>query len=84
MAADAIQKAGTAMPKNEINWILVYDANTLGYPLPAGNKNAVCSTKCVKYVWDAGAEQVPVRRGAPGSPPRSTPASTTRLVSRWE
>ena len=40
VAADAIQKAGTAMPKDEINWILVYDANTLGYPLPAGNTSA--------------------------------------------
>jgi hypothetical protein len=52
VAADAIQKAGTAMPKDEINWILVYDANTQGYPLPAGNTSATCATKCVKYVWD--------------------------------
>jgi hypothetical protein len=40
------------MPKDEINWILVYDANTQGYPLPAGNTSATCATKCVKYVWD--------------------------------
>ena len=53
-AADAIQKGGTAMPQDEINWILVYNANPQGYPMPAGNTSATCSTECVKYVWDDG------------------------------
>ena len=53
-AADAIQRAGSAMPKNNIRWLMVYDANTSGYPLPAGNTNLSCVTKCVTYVWDAG------------------------------
>jgi hypothetical protein len=52
VAADAVQRAGSAMPKDSIDWILVYDANASGYPLPAGNTSLTCSTKCVKYVWD--------------------------------
>jgi hypothetical protein len=52
VAADAVQRAGSAMPKDQIDWILVYDANTAGYPLPAGNTSLNCTTKCVKYVWD--------------------------------
>jgi hypothetical protein len=47
VAADAIQKAGTAMPQSEINWIIVYNANTAGYPMPAGNTSADCTTDCV-------------------------------------
>src|SRR3954453_21117536 len=53
-AADAIQRAGSAMPKDNIDWLLVYSANTLGYPLPAGNTTLNCTTKCVKYIWDSG------------------------------
>jgi hypothetical protein len=53
-AADAIQKAGSAMPKDSIKWILVYSANTKGYPLPATNTTYTCSTKCVKFIWDKG------------------------------
>jgi hypothetical protein len=52
LAADAIQRGGSAMPKDSIDWILVYQANLQGYPLPDGNKNMVCSSSCVKYVWD--------------------------------
>jgi Flp pilus assembly protein TadG len=52
LAADAIQRAGSAMPTDSIDWILVYQANTQGYPYPTGNKALVCSTNCVKYVWD--------------------------------
>ena len=37
VAADAIARAGSAMPKDSIKWLLVYSANTKGYPLPAGN-----------------------------------------------
>ncbi len=54
LAADAIQKAGSAMPKDSIKWILVYSANTKGYPLPSTNTTYTCSTKCVKFVWDTG------------------------------
>jgi Flp pilus assembly protein TadG len=53
-AADAIQKAGAAMPKDQIQYILVYEANAGGYPLPSGNTSLTCSTNCVKYTWDDG------------------------------
>jgi TadE-like protein len=53
-AADAIQRGGSAMPKERIEYILVYRANTSGYPMPEGNKNLSCSTSCVKYIWDNG------------------------------
>ncbi len=53
-AADAIQRAGSAMPKDQIQYILVYRANTAGYPMPTGNTNIACATDCVKYVWDSG------------------------------
>ena len=54
VAADAIARAGSAMPKDSIEWILVYSANAGGYPLPTGNTSFTCSSKCVKYVWDDG------------------------------
>lgn len=50
-AADAIQRAGAAMPKDQIDYIVVYKANSAGYPLPAGNTSMTCSTSCVKYTW---------------------------------
>ena len=52
-AADAIDRAGSAMPKNSIQSLMVYSANAQGFPLPAGNTSLTCSTKCVVYVWDA-------------------------------
>ena len=51
-AADAIQRAGSAMPKDSIEWIIVYDANSSGYPMPTSNRTLACTTNCVKYVWD--------------------------------
>ncbi len=53
-AADAIERAGSAMPKDQIQYILVYRANTGGYPMPAGNTSITCFSDCVKYVWDSG------------------------------
>jgi hypothetical protein len=51
-AADAIQRAGSAMPKDNIEFIIVYDANLQGYPMPSTNTTLTCTTNCVKYVWD--------------------------------
>jgi hypothetical protein len=53
-AADAIQRAGSAMPKDRIEYLLVYKANAGGYPLPTGNTGLTCSTSCVRFVWDSG------------------------------
>lgn len=52
-AADAIQRSGTAMPQDSIQSIMVFEANTAGFPLPEGNSTLTCSTHCVTYVWDA-------------------------------
>jgi hypothetical protein len=53
-AADAIQRGGTAIPQSQIKWIIVYNANSAGFPMPEGNTSATCTSECVKYVWDAG------------------------------
>jgi hypothetical protein len=54
-AADAIQRAGSAMPPDQIDYILVYKANAQGFPGPDGNTTmpTSCGTaaNCVKFVW---------------------------------
>ena len=54
-AADAIQRAGSAMPPDSINYILVFKANSAGYPGPESNRTMPtdCSATlhCVKFVW---------------------------------
>jgi len=52
-AVNAIANAGSSMSLSSVNWVLVYQANQYGYPMPSGNKtNLTCTTNCVKYVWD--------------------------------
>jgi Flp pilus assembly protein TadG len=60
LAADAIQREGSAMPANQINYILVYKANSKGYPCTSTNCTdtnktmpTTCSgyASCVKFVW---------------------------------
>ena len=54
-ATTAIQNAGSSMPLASINWVLVYQANQYGYPLPASNQTSLtCSTNCIKYTWSSG------------------------------
>ncbi len=52
-AADAIQRAGTAMPKGNIDELWIYKANAQG--LPPGSTTtiaaAACGSNCVKYIW---------------------------------
>jgi hypothetical protein len=54
-AADAIQRAGSAMPPDSIDYILVYKANAQGYPGANGNTTmpASCAgyVNCVQFVW---------------------------------
>ena len=56
-AADAIQRSGSAMPNDSINYMLVYRANPAGYPGVTGNTTmpADCSStpNCVKFIWRA-------------------------------
>jgi hypothetical protein len=56
-AADAIQRGGSALPKDQIDHIIVYSANKQGYPMPDGNTSFACGTNCVRYVWDAGLDK---------------------------
>jgi Flp pilus assembly protein TadG len=58
LAANAIQTAGTALPKDSIQELWVYKANSKGYPctLTTGcdtNTSTVmtCGANCVKYKW---------------------------------
>jgi Flp pilus assembly protein TadG len=63
-AADAIQREGSAMPTDAINYILVYKANSKGYPCTSSactDTNTTmpsnCSgyTSCVRFTWQANA-----------------------------
>lgn len=58
-AADAIQREGSAMPVNSINYILVYKANAQGYPGADGNttmpSSCASTANCVKFTWQASA-----------------------------
>jgi hypothetical protein len=58
MAANAIQRAGTALPKDSIKELWVYKANAKGYPcaLATGCETSTltsmtCGANCVKYKW---------------------------------
>lgn len=44
MAANAIQQAGTAMPQDSIDYIMVYQANAKGYPAPSGTASGSIPT----------------------------------------
>jgi hypothetical protein len=54
-AADAVQRAGSAMPVDQIQYLLVYKANADGYPGADGNKTMPTScagvTSCVMFTW---------------------------------
>jgi len=54
MAANAIQRAGSALPKNSIKELWVYKANNKGYPGADGLTAMTCGTNCVKYKWIGG------------------------------
>ncbi len=45
-AADTMQTAGMAMNSDDINWIMIFKADTTG-TIPAS-----CTANCVKYVWN--------------------------------
>lgn len=54
-AADAIQRSGSAMPKDSIDYILVYRANSKGYPGANGSTTMPASCagvpSCVMFTW---------------------------------
>lgn len=52
---DAIARAGSALPKDQIRQILVFKANSRGFPGPAGNVTMSCAgyeTSCDRFVWN--------------------------------
>lgn len=76
LAADAVQNAGSAMPSNQVNYILVYKSNPEGMPgtlarddpMPASCA-AVADLNCVQFRWN---ERLGVFRYAGGSWDSST------------
>lgn len=52
-AADMMQYAGLAIPTDDIDWVMVYQADADGFPIGSGGTLDSCSTNCVRYVWDA-------------------------------
>lgn len=59
-AADTIARAGTVMPREQIQYILVYEANADGFPGPDGNRTmpTTCAntTNCVMFRWQVSRE----------------------------
>lgn len=51
LAANAVQRGGSALPEDAIEELWVYHANEDGYPLPEGNESWTCGVDCVKYRW---------------------------------
>lgn len=51
LAANALQRAGSALPEDSIEELWVYRANDEGYPQPEGNETWTCGTDCVRYRW---------------------------------
>ena len=68
LAADAIQRSGSAMPEDSINYILVYKANAEGYPGANGNETmpSTCAgvPNCVRFVWRKNANEFRYGGGA--------------------
>lgn len=61
MAADAVQRAGSAMAPDQINYLLVYEANAAGMPgTQAAGSDMPSSCRgisnCVLFGWDAAAQ----------------------------
>jgi hypothetical protein len=51
LAADALQRAGSALPEDAITELWIYRANAQGYPGADGNTTWTCGTDCVQYRW---------------------------------
>ena len=60
-AADAIQRSGTEMPEDYIEYILIYQANSQGYPGSEGNTtmptSCASTPSCVRFTWRDSANQ---------------------------
>ena len=64
MAANAIQQAGSALPKDSITELWIYKANNKGYPGTDGSTAMACGTNCVRYKWVPSKDQFRYLSGA--------------------
>lgn len=66
IAADAIARNGTALAAESIQYILVYKANTDGYPGSAASMPSSCAgiPSCVAYRWNVNAQAFRYSSGA--------------------
>jgi hypothetical protein len=68
MAADAIQRSGSAMPVDQIQYIMVYKANDRGYPGADGSTTMPTScagvSNCVRFVWRKTADRFRYAEGS--------------------
>lgn len=53
IAADAVARAGSALPKESIRFVMVFKANTQGFPGSLNQMPSSCSgvANCVTYTW---------------------------------
>lgn len=63
LAANAIQNAGSALPKDSINELWVYKANNKGYPGVDNAKTWTCTSNCVIYKWNKSLDRFTYRSG---------------------
>jgi Flp pilus assembly protein TadG len=63
-AAAAITTAGSSMPLSQTNYVLVYQANSAGYPLPAGNTAMTCTTNCIKFTYSSSTSSLAYNSGS--------------------
>jgi hypothetical protein len=55
LTVNAMQRAGSAVPRSTIDFVLVYKANAAGFPGPNGNTTMTCTgweSTCDRFVWD--------------------------------
>lgn len=87
-AADAIQRAGSAMPVDQIQYILVYKANAQGFPGANGSTlmPTSCSgvQNCVKFIWRPSLDQFRYKEGSWNSTTISAcfPGTASRPLDR--
>ena len=68
VAADSIQRAGSAMPTDSIDYVLIYKANAQGYPGSDGSTTMPTSCTgipdCVRFTWRDSADKFLYAGGA--------------------
>jgi len=67
-AADAVQRSGSAMTPDQIEYVMIYKANIKGFPGVEGNTtmptNCAGTASCVMYTWRPALDQFKYNSGA--------------------